>query len=148
MFNHCGNSRSLAPCCHRLPGQTDKPAAQQESWITEKNLSAPPPSLQSGGFLLFHQRTLPLSLLSLANLKWFCLPIFSGMAKTWITFWEHPGLLFHVSAEPQNRASRCIVHVRVCTVHFASEVSESESVRGSPAFCEGIHWRRRLSVNS
>lgn len=43
MFNHCGNSRSLAPCCHRLPGQTDKPAAQQESWITEKNLSAPPP---------------------------------------------------------------------------------------------------------
>lgn len=30
-----------APCCHRLPGQTDKPTAQQESWITEKNLSVP-----------------------------------------------------------------------------------------------------------
>lgn len=77
------SSSSPAPRCQCLPGQTDKPAAQQGSWITVKNLSGLPASLPSreGDSSYFSNR---LSL-SLVDLKWFRLPIFSGMAKTQTT---------------------------------------------------------------
>lgn len=80
MFNHRGNSRSLAPCCHRLPGQTDKPAAQQESWITEKNLSAPPPPSRAGDSSCF-TNGLSLSLFSRSRTR-------SGSAYQFSLAWQ------------------------------------------------------------
>lgn len=71
MFDGC--DCFALPGCQCVPGQTDKPAAQRWFWF-----SALPP-LQKGGLLQFQRA------ISLANLKWFRLPVFSGLTETQTT---------------------------------------------------------------
>lgn len=127
-----------------VPGQTDKLAAQQGSWITVKNLLGLPSSLPSRvGDSCFSFR------LSLQTLSGSAYQFSHGMAKTETTCGS---TAYPVSLQyrPQSQASRwaggvhmqglcCTVGPEWCIWNGQRWCVETQSL----AFCEEMHWSRK-----
>lgn len=108
---------TLPPAAHQcLPEPTEKPAAQQGSWITENSLAELLP-LQNGGFL---RRQWVFSGFPKLEASFF----FNSMLGTWTT-WEQPHTLFHFSVDLQRPVGRKWVFTKKSALNRASVLPHS-----------------------